>query len=481
MSYPRDLVLGVDVGTSGVGVVAMDLTGEVVAHADHEVPLWTPQVGWTEQHPGDWLSASEAGIRAVVAQVGGERIAAIGLAGQMHGMVPLDAHDAVVRPAILWNDQRTAGAVAQIEERVPKARMIARGGNPPITGFQLPKVIWLRSAEPEAFAATRRVLLPKDYVGLHLTGAAAAEPADASGTGVYHLAERKWDAEILDALDLDPALWPPLQPSDSVLGGLRASLAGELKLRADTPVIIGAGDNAAAATGLALGRAHLDVGSLSLGTSGVLFAPLAEPTPEPLGRAHLFAHADGGFFLLGVTLSAGGSLRWFRDTFSPGTPFETLMAEAAAAPVGANGVIFMPYLAGERTPYLRPDLRGAFHGLSLASGRGDVVRAVLEGVACSLGDAAAVMAPVAAPSRYLATGGGARSDLWLALVSAVLQVPVGRPADARSADGEVGAAEGAAGHAPARAPRVARWHEPSPASIEALAGVMARYRAFTPR
>jgi xylulokinase len=488
MSQPGDLVLGVDVGTSGVGVVAMDRTGEVVAHADHEVALLTPQPGWTEQHPADWLRASEAGMRAVAAQVGGERIAAIGLAGQMHGMVPLDARDAVVRPAILWNDQRTAGAVAQIEARVPRARMIARGGNPPITGFQLPKVIWMREVEPDAFAATRRVLLPKDYVALHLTGVAAAEPADASGTGVYHLAERAWDREIIEALELDANLWPPLHASDGVLGGLRAPLARAFGLRADTPVIIGSGDNAAAATGLALGRDHLDVGSVSLGTSGVLFAPLAEPTPERLGRAHLFAHADGGFFLLGVTLSAGGSLRWFRDTFTPGTPFDTLMAEAAASPVGANGVTFMPYLAGERTPYLSPDLRGAFHGLSLASGRGDIVRAVLEGVACSLRDAAEVMAPMASPSRYLATGGGARSDLWLSLVAAGLQAPVGRPADARGAVAEVGAAEGAAwlawrgvGHAPARAPRVAEWLEPQPDRVEQMTAVMARYRTFTPR
>jgi xylulokinase len=487
MNRDADLVLGVDVGTSGVGVVAMDREGEVVARADHEVALLTPRPGWTEQHPAEWLRATEAGLRAVAGAVGGERIAAIGLAGQMHGMVPMSADDGVVRPAILWNDQRTAEAVAHIEARVPRAQMIARGGNPPITGFQVPKVIWLRDVEPASFAATRRVLLPKDYVGFHLTGVAAAEPSDASGTGVYHLAHRAWDEVILEALELDPSLWPPLQGSDTVLGGLRGSLAAELGLAAGTPVVIGSGDNAAAATGLALGRDHRAVGSVSLGTSGVLLAPLAEPTPERLGRAHLFAHADGGFFLLGVTLAAGGSIRWFRDAFAPGTPFDSLMGEAAASPVGARGVTFMPYLAGERTPYLSADLRGAFHGLSLAVGRGDLVRAVLEGVVCSLRDAAEVMAAVARPSRYLATGGGARSDLWLSMIAAALRAPVGRPANARGEEAEVGASEGAGflawrgvGHAPARAPRVAAWIEPDPVLVESMETVMARYRAFTP-
>lgn len=486
-SGERDLVLGVDVGTSGVGVVALDRHGQVVAHADHAVTLLTPEPGWTEQHPAAWLRASEAGLRQVVAEVGAARVAAIGLAGQMHGMVPLDASDHVVRPAILWNDQRTADAVLEMSERVSPARMIARGGNPPITGFQVPKVMWLRRHEPASFARTRRVMLPKDYLGLHLTGIAAAEPTDASGTGVYHLADRSWDQELLATFDLDPSWWPPLQASDGVLGALRAGLAADLGLPPGIPVVIGSGDNAAAATGLALGRNHLHVGSVSLGTSGVLFAPLSKPTPEPLGRAHLFAHADGGFFLLGVTLSAGGSLRWFRDTFCPACSFEALMVEAAAAPVGANGVTFMPYLAGERTPYLRADLRGSFHGLSLANSRGDVVRAVLEGVACSLRDAWDAMAPMAQSTRWLATGGGARSALWLQLVAAVLAAPVGRPADAHGALTEVGAAEGAGwlawrgvGFAPSRAPRVAAWIPPEPGLTEQMAMVMARYRTLTP-
>ncbi|MDF1522430.1 MAG: xylulokinase, partial [Trueperaceae bacterium] len=361
----RDLVLGVDVGTSGVGVVALDRDGRAVARADHPVPLATPQPGWTEQDPEDWVAATDVGLREVARAVGGDRVAGIGLSGQMHGMVALDGDDRVVRPALLWNDQRTADAVASITAAVGRARLIERTGNPAITGFQLPKVVWLRAHEPEAFARTQRVLLPKDFVGFRLTGEAVAEPSDASGTGAYHLAAGAWDTEVLGALDLDPGLWPRLVRSDEIVGGLRGPVATRTGLRPDTPVVAGAGDNAAAATGLALGRAHPDVGSVSLGTSGVLFAALDAATPDPQGRVHLFAHADGGFHLLGVILSAAGSLRWYRDTFAPGRPFDALVAEGAASPVGAGGVTFKPYLAGERTPHPDPLARGAFVGLTV--------------------------------------------------------------------------------------------------------------------
>jgi xylulokinase len=343
--------------------------------------------------------------------------------------------------------------------------------------------VWLRRAEPEAFARTTRVLLPKDHVGFRLTGEAVAEPSDASGTGAYHLASGTWDEEVLGALDLDPGLWPRLVRSDEVVGGLLASLGERIGLAAGTPVVAGAGDNAGAATGLALGRAHAEVGSVSLGTSGVLFAALDAPTPDPAGRVHLFAHADGGFNLLGVTLAAGGSLRWYRDVFAPGRSYDDLMAAAADAPPGARGVTFKPYLAGERTPHLRPDLRGSFHGLSLATGTGDVVRAVLEGVAFSLRESLEVMAPLARPERWLATGGGAASDLWRGIVADALAAPVGRPADGDGRPTEVGAAEGAAwlawravGHAPERAPRAADWTEPDPAHAEAMAVAFERYR-----
>ena len=483
LTVAADLAIGIDVGTSGVGVVALDRAGRRVAEADRPVPLATPRPGWTEQDPEDWVAAAEAGLQAVVHEVGADRVAAIGLSGQMHGMVALDADDRVVRPALLWNDQRTGAAVETITRAVGRARLIERTGNPAITGFQLPKVVWLRAAEPDAFARTRRVLLPKDHVGFRFTGEAVAEPSDASGTGLYHLASGSWDMEVLAALDLDPGLWPRLVRSDEIVGGLRPEVADRTGVRAGTPVVAGAGDNAAAATGLALGRAHPDVGSVSLGTSGVLFAALEAPTPDPDGRVHLFAHADGGFHLLGVILSAAGSLRWYRDTFAPGRPYAALVAEAAGAPVGAGGVVFKPYLAGERTPHLRPDLRGSFHGLSLATGSGDVVRAVLEGVAFALREALDVMSPLARPERWLATGGGAESNAWLEILADALAAPVGRPVDEAGRPAVVGAAEGAAwlawralGHAPERAPRAGVWLEPDPARREATEAAYARYR-----
>ena len=479
-----DLVLGIDLGTSGVGVVAQDAEGRVLARADTPLQLETPRPGWTQQDPDAWRAAAEASLSEVCAAVGGDRIAAIGVSGQMHGMVARAADGAALHPALLWNDQRTAAEVDEIHATIGRARLIERTGNPAVTGFQLPKVLWLRRHAPEAFARTTRIMLPKDDLALHLSGEAAAEPCDASGTGAYHLANGRWDEDVLSALDLDPSLWPRLVRSDEVVGGLRRELAERLGLRSDLPVVAGAGDNAAAATGLALGSAHAEVGSVSLGTSGVLQVPIAAPTPDPEGRVHLFAHADGAYLLLGVTLAAAGSLRWYRDTFAPDQRYDALVAAAAAAPSGANGVTFKPYLAGERTPHMRADLRGSFTGLSLATDAGDVVRAVLEGVACSLRDALDVMTPLSRPERLLATGGGAESDLWLQILADVLGLPLGRPVDRDGAPLEVGPAEGAAwlawralGVTPERAPRADHWLEPDPSNDDATLALLERYRS----
>jgi xylulokinase len=478
-----ELVLGVDVGTSSVTVVAQGAGGRIHARSERAVPLATPRPGWTEQDPSDWVAAAEAAVHEVATAVTGERVVALALSGQMHGMVALDDGDRVVRPALLWNDQRTAAEVDEIHTRVGRGRLIERTGNPAVTGFQLPKVLWLRRHEPDRFAATRHVLFPKDYLGLHLCGEAVAEPCDASGSGAYHLARGAWDTEVLEALDLDPGLWPRLIPSHGVSGDLRAEVAKRLGLRSGIPVVAGAGDNAAAATGLALGRAAPEVGCVSLGTSGVLQAPLAAPTPDPDGRVHLFAHTDGAYLLLGVTLAAAGSLRWYRDTFAPERSFEALVVDAAGSPVGSHGVTFKPYLAGERTPHLRADLRGSLHGLSLATRHGDVVRAVLEGVAFSLREALEVMAPLSRPERFIATGGGAVSDVWLQILADAFGSPVGRPTDPGGRALEVGAAEGAAhlawrslGQSSERRPHADAWFEPDADTSDAMATAFARYR-----
>lgn len=424
----RPLVaLGLDLGTSGVRVLAVDERGAVVAEANRSYPLLTPRPGWTEQRPRDWAEGSFGALRDLAGRLEGYEIAALGLSGQMHGLVPLDAHGNVVRPALLWNDQRTGAAVEEIERSVPRSEMVRRTGNPAITGFQLAKLVWLRHEEPEAFARTRHVLLPKDYLGFVLAGELYAEPSDASGTNCFHLGSRRWDEDILRELGLDPALYPRVVPSHGVAGRVTPAAARATGLPEGLPVIAGAGDNAAAATGLGLSSARPGLGSVSLGTSGVIFAPIATPTPDPQGRVHLFCHADGGYHLLGVTLAAAGSLQWYRDVLAPGTSFDELVRLAGESPPGANGVIFKPYLAGERTPHLDPHLRGSWRGLSLATTSGDLVRSVLEGVAFSLRDALDVMRPLADLGEVLATGGGAASDLWLRILSDVLELPLARP------------------------------------------------------
>ncbi len=434
----RGFAIGIDVGTSGIKAVAVDAGGSVRAEAERSYPLSTPQPGWTEQQPEDWWRAACGALRELSERMNGEAPAALGLTGQMHGMVPLDDDGAPVRPAILWNDQRTGAAVQEIDAAVGRATLIARGGNPAITGFQLPKLVWMRRAEPEAFGRVRTVLFPKDYLGFRLTGRAVAEPADASGSNAFLLAEKAWDTEVLAAVGIDPGLYPEVVASDAVVGGLTSAAAAATGISSGTPVVAGAGDNAAAATGLGLSSARPELGSLSLGTSGVLLAPTGAATPDPAGRVHLFCHADGGYYLLGVTLAAAGALQWLRDTLFADTAFGDLADLARNAPVGSRGVTFLPYLAGERTPYMDPDLRGSWRGLSLAATRDDLVRSVLEGVAFSQRDSLEVMRPLASLGRLLATGGGSRSSFWLQLVSDALELPLTR------LSGSPGAAYGAA-------------------------------------
>lgn len=433
-----DIVIGLDLGTGGVRAIAVDLQGQIIAQTTRSYPLLTPQPGWTEQNPSDWIEASLDALSNVTQQLEGHRPIALGLSGQMHGMVPLDAQGRVIRPAILWNDQRTGKAVEEIEAAIPRQELIQRTGNPAITGFQLAKVVWLRTEEPQAYALLRQILLPKDYLGYVLTGEAVTEPSDASGIGCLNLSSRQWDTDILNSLNLSPTLFPSVVESTAIAGRLKSDIAARVGLPAGLPIVAGGGDNAAAAVGLGISSSNLNRGSLSIGTSGVIFAPCDRPIPDPEGRVHLFCHVDGGYHLLGVTLAAGGSLRWYRDTFAPHSPYTDLMDMAANSLPGARGVLFLPHLAGERSPYLDPDTRGAWVNLSLAHTQADLTRAVLEGVAFSLKAALEVIGEITPVHQLLATGGGARSSIWLQILADVLQTELIAP------QAEEGAAYGAA-------------------------------------
>ncbi len=433
-----DIVVGLDLGTGGVRAIAVDLQGQIIAQSTRSYPLLTPQPGWTEQNSSDWVEASLDVLFDVTQQLNGHRAIALGLSGQMHGMVPLDAQGKAIRPAILWNDQRTGKAVAEIEAAIPRQELIQRTGNPAITGFQLPKLLWLRTEEPQAYTRLWQILLPKDYLGYVLTGEAVTEPSDASGVGCLNLANRQWDTDILHTLDINPALFPPVIESTAIAGRLKSEIAARVGLPVGLPIVAGGGDNAAAAIGLGISSSNLNRGSLSIGTSGVIFAPCDRPIPDPEGRVHLFCHVDGGYHLLGVTLAAGGSLRWYRDTFAPHISYTDLMDMAERSLPGARGVLFLPHLAGERSPHLDPDTRGAFVNLSLAHTPADIIRAVLEGVAFSLQSALEVISAIAPLDQLLATGGGARSHIWLQILADVLQTKLIAP------KAEEGAAYGAA-------------------------------------
>jgi len=403
-------LVGVDVGTTGVKAIRISETGEVLARHEEEYPLSIPQPGWAEQDPEDWWAATEQALAAVEA---GD--APIGLTGQMHGLVLLDSADRVLRPAILWNDQRTAAECAEIEERVGFDRLVALTGNRALPGFTAPKLLWVRKHEPEIWARAASVLLPKDYVRLRLTGERAIDAAEASGTLLFDVAGRRWSDEVCDALEI-PLEWLPPAPESTSIGG--------------------AGDQQAGALGVGVvGPGPL---SVVLGTSGVVFAALPGYRAEPQARVHVFCHAvPETWEAMGVMLSAAGSLRWLRDVV--GGDYVTLVGEASAWPAGTEGLTFLPYLQGERTPHADPSARAMFEGLSLRHDRGALVRSVLEGVAFGLRDSFELLRDLGVDATVgRASGGGARSELWLKIVASVLGVPIERTA------AEEGAAYGAA-------------------------------------
>ena len=416
-------VIGIDVSTTATKAVVIDEAGAVVAVGAVEYGFEIPHPLWSEQDPGLWWDGAVGAIRSALASAGidGAAVVGVGLTGQMHGLVLLDAAGEVLRPAILWNDQRTAKACDEIRAAVGPERLIAITGNDALTGFTAPKIVWVRDHEPEIWARIAHVLLPKDYVRLRLTGEYALDKADGAGTILFDLAARDWSPEVVAALGIDPAWLAPTFEGPAVTGVVSAAAAMATGLRAGIPVVAGGGDQAANAVGV--GAVRPGVVALSLGTSGVVFATTDAPLRDPAGQVHAFCHAvPGRWHLMTVMLSAAGSLRWFRDAIAPGVDYGELTTAAGEVPAGSDGLLFLPYLTGERSPHPDPLARGAFVGLTVSHDRRHLTRAVLEGVAFGLRDGLDLMvaAGMPAPSQIRASGGGTASPVWRQILADVL-------------------------------------------------------------
>jgi xylulokinase len=421
------LVLGIDASTTAVKALLVDEAGAVRGVGTSEYDFSVPRPLWSEQQPALWWDGTIAAIRSVLATTGvsGAEVAAVGLTGQMHGAVLLDASGDVLRPAILWNDQRTGAECDAIRRAVGPERLIAITGNDALTGFTAPKLVWVRDHEPNVWRRVAHVLLPKDYVRLRLTGDYAVDKADGAGTLLFDLAGRDWSGEVLDALGIDPAWLPRTWEGPQITGFVSADAAALTGLRPGTPVVAGGGDQAANAVGV--GAVVAGRMALSLGTSGVVFATTDQPLFEPAGRVHAFCHAvPGRWHMMSVMLSAAGSLRWYRDAIAPDVAFDDLVGEASGVPPGSAGVFFLPYLSGERSPHPDPLARGAFIGLTLGHDRRHLTRAVLEGVAFGLRDGLDLMtaAGVPVPSQIRASGGGTSSQLWRQILADVLDTEI---------------------------------------------------------
>jgi xylulokinase len=482
-------LLGIDIGTSGVKALLIDAAGRVVASASESYPLYTPQPLWAEQDPNDWWNATCKVIRRVLADSGvtASEIRGVGLSGQMHGSVFLDENGESIRPALLWCDQRTATECAWITERIGEQRVLETTLNPVLTGFQAGKIIWLRKHEPENYARVKQVLLPKDFIRYRLTGASATEVSDASGTALFDVPRRDWAYEMLDALELPRAWFPKVYESPEITGRVTAQAAQATGLAEGTPVVGGAGDQAAGAVGVGVvqtGRA-----SVSIGTSGVVFAHLDTPQVDAQYRTHTFCHAvPGAWHVMGVMLMAGGALQWYRETFAPTTDFDALVSEAETVPAGAENLLFAPYLSGERTPYPDPQARGAFVGLTIAHTRAHCTRAVLEGVAFGLRDSLEILKAMDVPLHELRlTGGGAKSPMWRRILASVFGQPV------HTLQAEEGPAYGVAllagvgtgvwqsvPEACAATVQLAAQTEPVPEQVATYDAIYARYRRLYP-
>ena len=486
MSSP--LFMGLDVGTSGVKAILVDETGEVRASATTPLELDTPHPGWAEQHPEAWWQATIAAIHAVLGQQPAETVAGIGISGQMHSSVFLDASGAVIRPALLWCDGRTTAECAEITEKAGgEGKLKEWVSNPALEGFTLPKVLWLRNHEPAAYERLATVMLAKDFIRYRLTGAIATEPSDASGTLMFDPVGMRWSEPLLQAVGLSPSLLPPVGGSAEVLGRSTAQVTALTGLPSGTPVVGGGADNACGAAGVGVVSAGEAVASW--GTSGTVLAPTAQPHVDPGLRAHTFCHVlPDVWYVMGVMLTAGGAFQWYRDQLArdvAGRPDATLRLneEAEAVARGADGVVFLPYLQGERTPHRDAAMRGAFLGLSAAHTRAHLSRAVLEGICFGLRDSLSILQQLGlAPDHLLLTGGGAKSPFVRRLLAEIFGLPVQRVN--REEGGAYGAALLAAVGAGAfpDVPAAARatlertpLEHPEPAAVEAYQGL---YRQF---
>ena len=484
--------LGIDVGTTAVKALVVDESGAVVGDAESPLEVSVPKPGWAEQDPAGWWQGTVEAVRAACAQAGARDVAAVGLSGQMHSAVLLDGADSVLRPAILWNDVRTSAQCRFITDIVGRAGLRRLVGNPALEGFTAPKLLWVRDEEPGLFDRARTVLLPKDYVRLLMTGDKATEPSDAAGTLLFDIRRGGWSEEMLAALQIDPAMLPPVLGSASVTGRLAPGAAKALGLRRGTPVVGGGADNAAAAVGSGV----VEEGTLqtSIGTSGTVVAPIERPRVDPGMRIHSFNHAvPDTWYLMGVVLSAGAALAWFRRALvgREGTAptYDELTAEAAGTPPGADGLTFLPYLTGERTPHADSNARGVFAGMHAGHERGHMVRAVLEGVTFALRDSLELMLRLRVDAEEaVAVGGGARSATWRQMEADVLSVPVVTvgPSGGAPYGAAVLAATGSGGFA-AVEEACRTWIrpldriEPDPDTAGAYGLAYERYRSLYPR
>jgi len=422
------VLLGIDLGTSSLKTILIEPDGRMLACAAREYAVDTPQPGWAEQQPETWYQAAVDTIRQALEQSGtaAERVAGIGLSGQMHGTVCLDASGRPLRPAIIWADQRSVAQVDAIKRQIGPEQLGAWTANPLATGFMLATWLWLREHEPQTYRAARYLLLPKDYLRFRLTGELGSEPSDASSTLMFDTARRCWSTALLDALDIDPAVLPAIHESADIAGGLDAGFAAASGLPAGTPVVFGGSDQALQA----IGNGLVSPGMLSstIGTGGQLFAPVLNPTYDPALRLHCFCHALPGLWHLEAgMLAAGLSLKWMRDNLFAGASYQLLSDEASEVPPGAEGLLFAPYLAGERTPHMDPHATGSFVGLTLRHHRAHLVRAAMEGVVMALRQGLELMLDLGASAgRVVASGGATRHPLWLQLQADVFARPIHR-------------------------------------------------------